>query len=95
MQKLEWTIVEWEAKCCQIQSKLLSLLKEINSIDQEKEGQSEQNDISNDNQSDNQQDNEPKSIAHNETIKSIVQRLLGKNKSETLRLKYQIYFSFF
>ena len=75
LQKLEWTIIEWEAKCCQIQSKLLSLLKEINHIDQEKD--EENKDESNN--ADKAGDEQRKSIAHNESIKQLVQRLLDEN----------------
>ena len=71
MQKLEWAIIEWEAKCCQIQSKLLSLLKEINHFEQENE---------NGEKSATADESEGvKSIAHNETIKALVQRLLDEN----------------
>lgn len=55
---------EWEAKCCQVQSKLLSLLKEVNqSI-----------------QSSKSEDNEREQlIANNEAIKALVNRLLEEN----------------
>lgn len=150
MQKLEWAIVEWEAKCCQIQSKLLSLLKEINSIE-EKEDSPAGTDRSTENrtvsdeltsdqardqsrdesgdqlrdqsntppkdQSNDQPANDPlttnhrpattnkephkDSIANNETIKALVQRLLdehsldipmswrnAKKKKENLIIEY-------
>ena len=123
MQKLEWAIVEWEAKCCQIQSKLLSLLKEINSIEEKEERPA--NDASDgmasdglandqsansqlaDGQSADQPNDRPKpaerkgSIANNETIKALVQRLLdehsldipsswrnAKKKKENLIIEY-------
>ena len=42
-QELQLKVYEWEAKCCQVQSKLLSLLKEINqSITQSEQSHEEQ-----------------------------------------------------
>lgn len=82
MQKLEWAIVEWEAKCCQIQSKLLSLLKEINSIEEKEDAERTANqDGESGAAADRAEHREERkdSIATNETIKALVQRLLDEN----------------
>lgn len=75
IQKLEWTVVEWEAKCACIQSKLLSLLKEINHNTEENEVESNENDEA------KMKPERSKSIAQNESIKQLVQRLLDDDNS--------------
>lgn len=75
-QKLELQCYEWEAKCCQIQSKLLSLLKEINynsDLIEQRRQQAEAGDIVS-TTSDKEQ-----TILSNESIRRLVERLLDEN----------------
>lgn len=73
-QKLELQCYEWEAKCCQIQSKLLSLLKEINYNTELIEQRKQQ-----DGGDEEKTDQEDQTILSNESIKLLVQRLLDEN----------------
>ena len=62
-QRLQLKVHEWEAKCCQIQSKLLSLLKELNQAEDD-EGVKDD------------EEKEQILLAKNENIKALVNRLL-------------------
>ena len=79
-QKLELQCYEWEAKCCQIQSKLLSLLKEINyntELIEERKQQTERQAVQA--TEGEKVDSQDQTILSNEAIKVLVQRLLDEN----------------
>lgn len=76
MHRLEGTIIELEAKKACIQSKLLSLLKELNLQEEDEEDKED-----NLNKDENKKLEKSKSIAQNESIKELVKRLLDDENS--------------
>lgn len=76
---------ELEAKCCQIQSKLLSLLKEI---DQSTKQRKEEMDKSNDNGLKNSEDMRDNDVVCSESVKFLIKRLL-EDKSLDIPLSWR------